>query len=34
MDATSVEELDFVFLIPVHPVIRPDVGFINLVSSF
>lgn len=31
---TTMEETDFVFLIPRHPLMRPDAGFVNLVSSF
>jgi hypothetical protein len=33
-EATTMEEHNFMFLILGHPVMRPDMGFINLVSSF
>jgi hypothetical protein len=33
-DATVVDDLDFVFPIPVHPMMRPDTGFVDLVSFF
>jgi hypothetical protein len=33
-DATMEADLDFVFLIPGHPMMRPDAGFIEFVSSF
>jgi hypothetical protein len=33
-EATTMEEPDSMFSIPGHPAMRPDTGFIDLVSSF